>query len=655
VRRALSLILLVSVLAGGLVIRPAQAHGMVVQVLDAAGQPQASIVDGNLVRVRVDLEEPAARAEVITFRLAGSDSELGSCQVPARRSTCTSETVSSLGWYWEASGEPGGGWVIEAYEGSERAGQSVPLEVKPRPVVMVHGFSSSWEAWQTYLGPDGFLAGLGIQGFAVGDGQVEGVLNTGSITAPEGRTNTIAENAAITGEYIARVKAQTGAEMVDLLAHSMGGLISRYYIGRVMQERDVAQLIMLGSPMAGTECAYLPSALGYYLPAVLEIRPTYVTGIFNRQVTERHGVPFHAVAGVPITQAVKSPCTPVPSDIVISRESISAIPLTVTETTFLHTDLNRSPEVFQDAVAPLLKAPPGGFGEVSAQDSQPSAPLNPLQFTRIFSGHLLPGESETLTIPIEAGLTLARFALFDSSRSLRVEVRGASGNVIELSAEAHGLTVVDDPSTLVYLGYGFPEPRAGEWKVTLLAGEKTPPEGTSFALTAVFDGGAALEASTSTLLPEPGESVRISARITGGDPGLQVERAAAVVQPLDGSLQVVELIAQGDIFTGSFTAEKPGLYAIEVEASGRLPDGTPVERIAFLVVEAQPEAGGQIEPLLIVAAAIALLVLGLGAVWWRSRAGKKNHPENRINMYQYSGSWDHPTWRSRPYSRWLDS
>ena len=50
---------------------------------------------------------------------------------------------------------------------------------------------------------------------------------------------------------------------IFLLGHSMGGLISRYYIDRLMGDEGVGQLIMLGSPMAGSDCAKLPAALGY--------------------------------------------------------------------------------------------------------------------------------------------------------------------------------------------------------------------------------------------------------------------------------------------------------------------------------------------------------------------------------------------------------
>jgi pimeloyl-ACP methyl ester carboxylesterase len=339
---------------------------------------------------RQSLDANADQEETIVFRLAGLDTELASCTVPAGETSCATLVLSTLGWYWNADGSAAPERLVEAYEEGLLVGSSAPLAVRPRPVVMVHGFSSSWEAWQTYLGLEGFLASLGIEGYAVGDRQVEGVLNTGSIVDPERRTNTIAENAAIMGEYIDQVKDKTGAEMVDVLAHSMGGLISRYYIGKVMQERDVAQLIMLGSPMAGTECAYLPSSLGFYLPAALEIRPNYVVDIFNRQVTERHGVPFNAVAGVPIQRPVQSPCTQVPSDIVISRESISAIPLNVTETVFLHTDLNRSPEVFDVAVAPLLKTPLGGFSLVELTSPILDSGDDLLQFSKVFTGQINP-------------------------------------------------------------------------------------------------------------------------------------------------------------------------------------------------------------------------------------------------------------------------
>ena len=140
------------------------------------------------------------------------------------------------------------------------------LRISARPVVLVHGLASNATTWTEYIKPDGYLAAKGLRGFAIGDGQAEGQMFTGDPSEPLKQTSTIAQNADGLAQYIAGVKRVTGAQMVDLVAHSMGGLISRYYIDRLMKDRDVAQLIMLGSPHGGTNCASLPASLGFYLP-----------------------------------------------------------------------------------------------------------------------------------------------------------------------------------------------------------------------------------------------------------------------------------------------------------------------------------------------------------------------------------------------------
>ena len=48
------------------------------------------------------------------------------------------------------------------------------------PVVLVHGLNSSARVWDKYTGERGFLASIGRRGFAVGDGQVPGVLDMGN-------------------------------------------------------------------------------------------------------------------------------------------------------------------------------------------------------------------------------------------------------------------------------------------------------------------------------------------------------------------------------------------------------------------------------------------------------------------------------------------
>jgi len=572
------------------------AHGQtaagVVSILDRTGAPVQRLVDGDRISLQAALPETAAAERQVSFRLVGSETVLAGCTIPAGNSGCTSELLEALGWYWTESSEPGEFRVVEVYNlQGELLGSSPELSVSARPVVMVHGFSSNFTAWNAYLGAEGYLAELGIPAYAVGDGQVPGTMNTGNIADPSGRTNSIAENASILNDYVAAVRQQTGAEQVDLLAHSMGGLISRYYIDRFVEPGQVRRLIMLGSPMAGTACANLPAALGYYLPATLELRPSYITTIFNSQVTQRKGVAFHDLAGVPIVDPIQSPCTEVPTDIAVSLPSVSAIPLEVAQMPMLHTSLNTEREVFESYVRPLLTTPSGGFTRQPDPPGENQAGAV-LQFSRVRSGHVNPGQSVEIEIPIESGVALASFALYDPTRSLQVQVRGASGNEIVLSAEVNGLIQVDDPETLVYLGYGFNDPRPGLWLVSLSPGPNTPEQGADFALTAQYQGGVALQAQLSSLLPAAGEEVVLSAQLSGGVGPLQVQSAGVVVHTPDGGEEDLELSGSADELTARWTAAQPGLHAIDVLVMGVDADGSSFERSLALSLEVPaPQAG----------------------------------------------------------------
>jgi pimeloyl-ACP methyl ester carboxylesterase len=558
-------------------------------LLDADGSPTARITDGDLVRLRIRLPDESGAPIQFTFNLAGSDSFSAGCTIAAGQDACETAEFRALGWFWDDSGGSLPTRSVTAHAGAAAPAAESTVDVAPRPVVLVHGFSSSWEAWTNYLGEGGYLAGTGLAGYAVGDGRHPGVMNTGLIADPGRRTNTIAENAAILGEYVEAVRAETGAQVVDLVAHSMGGLISRYYIDRVMPGRAAAQLIMLGSPMAGTDCANLPAELRLYLPASLEIQPSYVTGVFNPQITHRRGVPFHALAGVPIVSPVQSPCTGTPTDLVVSQASVSAIPLDFRELPFLHTDLNASPEVFAGFVLPLLQTPAGEFAEPPDPTVSTGVP-EPLQFTRIYTGHVAAGSSERLTIVVEPGLSVANFALYDPTRSLAVTVTGASGNVVALDPVANGLTVLDDPSMMFFLGYGFENPSPGPWGIELSATGETPPGGADYAVRARYQGGALLQAAASTLLPRAGEPVELSAQLDLAGAALPLETARAEVRPLEGAAVSIDLAVVDGVARGTWTPEAPGLYSIAITAAGRLPDGSAYERVAYLAVEVQVES-----------------------------------------------------------------
>ncbi|MEV6792544.1 alpha/beta fold hydrolase [Streptomyces sp. NPDC051320] len=66
--------------------------------------------------------------------------------------------------------------------------------------------------------------------------------------------------AELLGRHIEEICARTGHHEVDIVGHSLGGLIARYYVQRLGGDVRVRTLVTLGTPHAGTQMAQLLSA-----------------------------------------------------------------------------------------------------------------------------------------------------------------------------------------------------------------------------------------------------------------------------------------------------------------------------------------------------------------------------------------------------------
>lgn len=564
----------------------AQSTGQLL-VLDRAGNSVMTLTDGNQIRLSLQLADAVQSATPIFFYIDTDTQSIGECQIPVDGKGCTTAPFSALGWYWDDDGQIAP--VRTLYATTLRRNIAVAtINVQPRPVVMVHGFGSDFTAWSEYQGPSGYLARIGLPGFAVGDGQVEGVMRTGNLLKPTAKTNTIAQNATILAQYIANVKVETGAEQIDLLVHSMGGFISRKYIASVMGERDVAQLIMLGTPHAGSDCVLLASGIGWYEPAAFEIRSNYMINVFNPQTRERRGIPFYEFAGTRIQRRILSPCSQTPNDLVVSLESAAAIPTILQQVPFLHTDLKTEEVVFTDYIAPLLRKSPSAFAsqEESSIVAQALPEPAPIQFSQIFTGFVRSGAGNEHIIHIDNSVAVASFGIFDPSRSLTVTVRGASGNLIVLEPEKHGLTVIDDPDSLLYLGYGFENPKAGPWRVTVQTTAKTPPLGTAYGIIVQYVGGASIVAHLNSHVPSVAANVKMTATLELGDEPLPVETARVLLHLPDGDTQEIPFRVGDTGIEATFLPEVAGIYGIDVDMRSTMPDGSVVQRSTYLAFEA---------------------------------------------------------------------
>ncbi|CAM5528138.1 Alpha/beta fold hydrolase OS=Streptomyces microflavus OX=1919 GN=G3I39_22930 PE=4 SV=1 [Streptomyces microflavus] len=61
--------------------------------------------------------------------------------------------------------------------------------------------------------------------------------------------------AELLGRHVEEICARTGQREVDIVGHSLGGLIARYYVQRLGGDRRVRTLVTLGTPHGGTAVA----------------------------------------------------------------------------------------------------------------------------------------------------------------------------------------------------------------------------------------------------------------------------------------------------------------------------------------------------------------------------------------------------------------
>ncbi|MFE5299766.1 lipase family alpha/beta hydrolase [Streptomyces sp. NPDC056632] len=122
----------------------------------------------------------------------------------------------------------------------------------PRPVVLLHGFVDNRSVFVLLRRA---LARHGRD-------RVESV-NYSPLTCD---LRTAAE---LLGRHVEEVLARTGHREVDLVGHSLGGLIARYYVQRLGGDARVRTLVMLGTPHSGT--TFVPLADAH--PLVRQMRP----------------------------------------------------------------------------------------------------------------------------------------------------------------------------------------------------------------------------------------------------------------------------------------------------------------------------------------------------------------------------------------------
>lgn len=175
------------------------------------------------------------------------------------------------------------------------------------PVVLMHGF--------------GMLAGLRRQGHLHEEAmnlRLHGVRAFAPNVAPY---NTVPVRAEMWKSRVQQILEETGAEKVNLIAHSMGGLDARYLISRMEMHRHVASLVTVSTPHHGSPiaaflfeqpekiqvvvtdiCNWLGSnalseSTSDFLTAVTALTYENVCGTFNPEIPDHPDVVYWSYAG----------------------------------------------------------------------------------------------------------------------------------------------------------------------------------------------------------------------------------------------------------------------------------------------------------------------------------------------------------------------
>src|SRR5215208_6776634 len=141
------------------------------------------------------------------------------------------------------------------------------------PVLLIHGYmedAAVWNKWVDLLKKDG------ISVYPI------------TFKQSDDKCGSAAEHAKELSKIIGQIKEETGQTKVNIVGHSKGGLDARVYLAN--NTKDVANLIMIGTPNAGSPLAQSSEIC---TPAVYDLRP----GAPATEVKMNANTKYYTIAG----------------------------------------------------------------------------------------------------------------------------------------------------------------------------------------------------------------------------------------------------------------------------------------------------------------------------------------------------------------------
>ena len=437
---------------------------------------QTGTIDGNMVKIKATVLNASGETKFADVKFketykgdkwdgARPDAALGESVVSVRLEPGEEREVElvwdSSGYAWFDDGRPRLVQRIKAEleeDGKKTDEMTKNLKVAPKPLVLVHGLWSNWHAWETWQNILTTTHSYDWKAFPVGEHPEKGLMNTGGAFLSTDPTGGIFENSQQLGKYVRYAQEERNAWHVDVVAHSMGGLIARHYIHAFMPPSpdgrpQVTHLIMLGTPNLGSPCADVMDAafnvLGKTVEAVRQLKPSVVAE-FNRVTTTRKGVKFSALAGNPLPVLCKSVSW---NDGVVPVESATWHVKDNALSKNVHTELTGT-EDFSSFVKPRLAIGPHG-------NHNPEAPEQSAKRKQADRDASNPFAPFFVNASYEPGVSVA------ASTASRTQTSVAQGNGTEDFRPAFAKELTLAPKQVVEIE--IPVPAGSDFGITFMA------------------------------------------------------------------------------------------------------------------------------------------------------------------------------------------
>lgn len=309
--------------------------------------------------------------------------------------------------------------------------------------------------------------------------------------------NTLFQNAALIRDEIARVKKETGADKVNLIGFSMGGMNTRAYLESSLYANDVNRAIILGTPQAGVEI-WKPILYQQILqkpdePSALELSPEYAQQIVNQTRAPNPNVMYDLLIGDARQQAGLDFLNDMPaSDALISVDSAlalnapnvnkhvnadlhdwgpEAVPLDLTSYLYPRATWER---YLRNTLRNNDNAP---IGSEIAPAPLPETQTPTSNHTPVVTEKIRAGETVTRTVLLDENKS-ARFLAYYPNGKIDFSLVAPDGKKYEPSALPRDEDGVLSLSTDIasFSGYVVKNAPVGEWKMILTradAGDKT--------------------------------------------------------------------------------------------------------------------------------------------------------------------------------------